>query len=1228
VVTGRTCDSLGNEFEFDAHNHTNLLPAFSSSALFLGPLQRVKYYDEPKMKRIYPRSIPLQTKATLLVEFLGSSLYPWTLAELVSSKTRCRLETCDLQQCPNLDACACRERLPTCLDVALNVKPGCTATCAEEAMCTVEYHSDDSVLVHLTEDAGGSGRSNLRAVAISFNGQDWLNSSEVIAFYHLPVSVSHQQTQAGFTQIYSFGVVTDNNAMNEYFRLTDIAGGTPLIAYFQEPYCDAIAPSAANVDCLWRIPRGGAVFEVLPPGQPQLVFRFSPGTCSEADARAYAARGAGYKTPRAADKQPPQADGAGRPYIFPAPIIEQQQGCCEQGSVNLDMPMAFSQVAGGWFAQVLGTAPPGAPAGAYHLCYSIDGIHFAPLVYNHFTTFASKASVSSYVSTSGAAANFLFYNISITGQTIIQGPSMGSEYRVSILGRGFPLAADLIEYAPSIRVYFSNSVQIETLEESLGNDRSIVNIESAERISVRLPTVMLAANESTRQVKLQLTFDNQQLLPKAGLSFTFYPPPTIEIWFPLYGLFETETVVTITGTKFVDTGEARCRFPGATCDSEIGGTITPCIRRATYISPTKYTCVVPSRRSKEQGKPSSTDQKMQFSPFAPESLWLNNPDLYEQQFLTYTSPLSFNYHLKFQHLFLSSFSAPVNAPELQTDKRSLLLDATLQMLRIAGDMPVCMNFQRMFREGAFQLGMRNDGALVETNMISLKVDSILDTIQGCPLLDGFCVGQIGRRVDGVTQPSQSCVPTSGDPDGRKLNADDEFGCCKGQGMDPITCCPKLDDARWQQDPQKGVVFNDKELLTAAGLEASYLPETATLVYTAKCKTPNTKKYPEKIKEASVEICPVTIKWRLPTIRICRGGPRSNQFCGQGGVDCGTGLCMFMPMNAIVQVSTNGGQLFSGPSTTTVLFYQPPQLTSIFPQRVVKDCGESLPGKMDCGWGASWQASLLPASMTLCGKESFCSKRQKIVFTLGSGLVSGPCTACLKIFINRKAFSKVKCKFEIGVPGTSVYKFVLADALYTSGNLGSTVSCDSPVLNDPALVTVSMALDGDTFVNTIRDPLLASFGATTSVVFIRSPEVTAVLPTNGIFDANTEINITGNYFCNNAAAMPCANLPGQYHNWCIFDFMGVKPRQDSWSVERKYTPALVIDDKRMVCRAPAIAPDAVPARPRCMVGVILHGIFDKASGVLVNSAAGMHTHTHTHTHVHTYTLTLSLTHTQV
>jgi hypothetical protein len=122
---------------------------------------------------------------------------------------------------------------------------------------------------------------------------------------------------------------------------------------------------------------------------------------------------------------------------------------------------------------------------------------------------------------------------------------------------------------------------------------------------------------------------------------------------------------------------------------------------------------------------------------------------------------------------------------------------------------------------------------------------------------------------------------------------------------------------------------------------------------------------------------------------------------------------------------------------------------------------------------------------------------------------------------------------------------------------------------------------------------------TTVVFIKRPEVTAVVPTNGIFDANTEISVTGKFFCNEAAAMPCSASAGSTDHWCIFDFKLVRPEQDVWSVNRKYTPAVVIDPQRLVCRAPVISPDVVPARPRALVGVILHGIFDSQLGILIN-----------------------------
>ena len=191
----------------------------------------------------------------------------------------------------------------------------------------------------------------------------------------------------------------------------------------------------------------------------------------------------------------------------------------------------------------------------------------------------------------------------------------------------------------------------------------------------------------------------------------------------------------------------------------------------------------------------------------------------------------------------------------------------------------------------------------------------------------------------------------------------------------------------------------------------------------------------QVSESVQLICPVTVMWRLPTIKVCRGGENDNQYC-ETDEFCGSGFCLFMPMNTVLQVSTNGGQLYSGPSTSSILFYMQPQIQTIFPARVVKDCGGSGAGSaMDCEWGASWQDDVLPASETNCGKETFCPARQKVEFTLAPGLVTGQCNACNKVYINDRAFSKVKCRFEVE---NSKTKFVLADAVYTANNGYSTV----------------------------------------------------------------------------------------------------------------------------------------------------------------------------------------------
>ena len=89
----------------------------------------------------------------------------------------------------------------------------------------------------------------------------------------------------------------------------------------------------------------------------------------------------------------------------------------------------------GRFAQLRGTAPTEAAVGEYHLCFSLDGVFFIPMAYNYFTTHASIAQPTSYVPASSSIATFMFYNMSITGQSLFQGPSDtgGTPYHLTIL---------------------------------------------------------------------------------------------------------------------------------------------------------------------------------------------------------------------------------------------------------------------------------------------------------------------------------------------------------------------------------------------------------------------------------------------------------------------------------------------------------------------------------------------------------------------------------------------------------------------------------------------------------------------------------------------------------------------------------------------------------------------------------------------------------------------------
>ena len=104
-----------------------------------------------------------------------------------------------------------------------------------------------------------------------------------------PLTSTRAQSQAAAQTVYSFGVdkLLDIEA-GEYYRVAEAGRATPLISYMQEPKCTEA--DQADIDCVWRIPRASqqqgssvaisAELEERPkPWEPQMVFRFSPGTC-------------------------------------------------------------------------------------------------------------------------------------------------------------------------------------------------------------------------------------------------------------------------------------------------------------------------------------------------------------------------------------------------------------------------------------------------------------------------------------------------------------------------------------------------------------------------------------------------------------------------------------------------------------------------------------------------------------------------------------------------------------------------------------------------------------------------------------------------------------------------------------------------------------------------------------------------------------------------------------
>jgi len=577
---GKSCDRSGNEFQYHMFSSALLAPPYSSSSTFPGPPQIIAYYDSLTVESLQPRALPLRTKATLRVKFEQASLRGRSLGQLLSNRSKCRLDQCAPAACFG-GACPC-------LPVNVTCASDCGSTCAAEAVCHIEYvPGTSSMLVHLAAGAGGHLTSNRRALALSFNGQDWVQYlNESIVFYHLPVAVSHlSPSPSSSRQVYSFGVVTDANDILDYYRIASSSPGAPLVSYMQEPECDTRDPT--DIDCTWRIPRSAQPShgntsssraasasadgrEAPGPalGAPRMVYRFAPGTCSLQEALAHMERGAGYLNAAGAagiEDDSAELDDRGVPHMFVPPPSDRGEGCCQQGKMKLDVSMTLDAEMSR-FVKLSGATPQGAPVGDYHVCFSLDGEFFVPMIYNHFVTFQSVAGEASYRPQpfTKTVASFFFYSMAVTGQSLTSGPSYGPPYELAIFTEGLPLMDQLAPYAPSIRVYFGDVMQKQATYGEEAPPDALITIDSATRMRVRVPTVgALGVNQSSLGMAIYITLDNHAMLPPQGLPFTFFPPPTIGTWFPLYGLFETETTVAISGEGFVDTGEARCRCPSS-----------------------------------------------------------------------------------------------------------------------------------------------------------------------------------------------------------------------------------------------------------------------------------------------------------------------------------------------------------------------------------------------------------------------------------------------------------------------------------------------------------------------------------------------------------------------------------------------------------------------------------------------------------------------------------------
>ena len=945
-----SCDSRGQIFKY-----------LDNSAVPASPLiggvsdtntHHFMYYRSPIIANVTPLSCPVNKDInfTVTLQTSNNSLSNSVKQAIIEKLATCRLDKCVATGCMHPGAsCACAQDQGLVLGSQFGI---------------LSLVSEQQLTCRISSSAVYS--AGLYSLAITINGQDWFygNYRNSILFFNSIVLLDHTIAE----QRLSFGVApaVGTHEPGDYPRIGPSTGGTSLVGYYQQT-CNTSA-LGSDVNCAMLINSGCTSADNACQGRASApTLRFVPGRCSGS----------------------------------------MDCSCSDLGS--RDTSVQYDGRAAGYYNRFTATTPPPlnsqAVSGIHHVCFSLDGNYFEPMIL-----------VGDFMAVENVV-HFYYDNMSISGLSVSQGPNSG-KLQITIFGNSFPSRSTLLEFTSdsALKISFSGG-KLASGKEAIvqgfskcetpagfvpcpANMTSIVFLSSTE-VAITVPRLQLDGNTAQDKVNILLSLNGLDFtVPSLQTEFQAFNLPTILGWSPLYGLFEQELTITIMGINFTDLGASVCRFPTIHCYDDNGLLLDPCIVPALYVSSSEMQCTMPGiRRIGFDGDVTVSSVRMEFSPFATDYLRENYKDIFDSLFIK--SEQDFVFHLPFDTATLSLRASPVN---IAGTKHKLTLDTTKQMVRFYPGGPLqCLPMEKIFRERSLRLALRNVGSATLNTFTPVNITTVQDIVGGCAELGGFC-------------RSDSCSPS---PDNRNPS------CCSGANMDSLTCCP----------------------LSSSNISL-------------KCFVPNIIPIDPIIAVGSLtEICTSVIIWSPPVIFLCKSGFKDGEPCDGDSGKCPGGVCVQTPILADLRISTNKGLQFASPVNSQVIFYSPSSVQSVFPPLVMKDCGST-----DCWLDPNSNAGARDAGQTICGQVSLCERREQVVVAVHCPMdLAQMCSTCRVISKQeaRVAFGTASCRFTSRLDRSAQ---VVVLGKYSFDLDYPSVTCTAPVFTNPTPVDIEVALDGATFVS--------------------------------------------------------------------------------------------------------------------------------------------------------------------